>query len=78
MRFVLVSLVFASVSLAQTNPTPKPKPQVVDFEKGTDIDGQKAIPLGALYLAKPDPIFKSLIKVRMSFDDKLRESVHEM
>ena len=76
MRVVLVaSLLVASLGSAQTQPTPKP--QKVEF--GDDlIEGGREVPLGAIYEVVKRPGFHSLIKVRMNFDDKLRESVHEM
>lgn len=80
MRFVLVSLVFASVSLAQTNPPQKtvaPKPQNIIF--GDDlIEGGVDGPEGQVVYGKSKARFESMIKVRVNFDDKLRESVHEM
>lgn len=77
MRFVLVSLVFASVSLGQTQPTPKPKPQVVNFENDVITGGTEG-PADTLVTAKPQAKFERLFKLRTDFNDKLRESVHEM
>lgn len=74
---LIVGLV-ASVTLAQQpQAAPNPKPQKVDFtEQG--IGGERQVPLGEIYLPPPNPKFPSLIKVRMNFNDKLQESVHEM
>lgn len=76
MRLVLVgSLLVASFASAQTQPTPKP--QKIEF--GDDlIEGGREVPLGAIYEVVKRPGFDSLIKVRTNFNDKLRESVHEM
>ncbi|MFZ5440050.1 MAG: hypothetical protein ACOZQL_08580 [Myxococcota bacterium] len=78
-KLVAVVLLLALPAIAQTEtPRPAPKPQQVDFQTGDLIEGGLAQPLGSIYLVPPNPKFKSLIKVRMNFDDKLRESVHEM
>jgi hypothetical protein len=80
-RIVLVSLVVSSLGWAQTEPKPtasQPKPQTITFDTDDLIEGGLARGLGDIYLVPPNPKFPSLIRVRMNFDDKLRESVHEM
>jgi hypothetical protein len=77
-RLALVaSLLLSALASAQTQ-QPQPKPQKIDF--GDDlINGERETPLGEIYIEPVRPGgFKSLIKVRMNFNDKLRESVHEM
>ena len=65
-------------AFAQTGePRPDRKVQKVDFT-GDLIEGGTLVPMGDIYLPPPKAKFGSLIKVRMNFDDKLRESVHEM
>ncbi len=82
MRFmVLVGALVATAASAQSerlNTTPRPATQTVDFGDGDLIDGTRALGLGDIYIVPPHPKFPSLIKVRMNFNDKLRESVHEM
>ena len=76
--------VFAVLSLAAFAQTEQPQPskkapvQKVDFTGGDLIEGELAHGLGEIYLVPPKAKFGSLIKLRMNFDDKLRESVHEM
>ena len=42
------------------------------------IGGEREMPIGEYYGIPPKPIFVRLFKVRVNFNDKLRESVHEM
>jgi hypothetical protein len=78
MRLALVALCFvASLALAQKTEPPKPLVQVVDFGE-TKIGGERSVPIGELYAVPPRAKFHRLIQVRMNFNDKLRESVHEM
>ena len=77
MRSIATALcLLASVSLAQKS-EPAPKAQQVDFT-GSNIGAERATPLGEIYLAHPKKKFDCRIQVRMNFNDKLRESVHEM
>ena len=55
----------------------KPQVQKVDFT-ASEISADTAVPLGTIYLVPPKPKFGRMLKVRMNFDDKLAESVHEM
>jgi hypothetical protein len=74
-----VMLVLATSAFAQAEKEKKPmRVQKMDFTEGSDIEAGRSVPLGEVYLGHQKPGFKSLIKVRMNFDDKLRESVHEM
>jgi hypothetical protein len=77
--FTLILGLVASVSLAQQpQPAPQqPRPQKIDFNE-QEIGGGRSVPLGEIYFGSPKPKFRSLIKVRMNFNDKLAESVHEM
>ena len=77
MRLVLVgSLLVASLASAQAEP--KPKPQKVDFNEVV-VGAERQTPMGEFYGGRPKPgPFPNLIKVRTSFIDKLRESVHEI
>lgn len=82
MRSLISALCLVSaVALAQQPElapnSPKPKVQNIDLT-GTTIPGERYVPVGDMYSVPPKAIFKSLIKVRMRFDDKLAESVHEM
>lgn len=61
-----------------SQPAKKAPVQQLDFGEGDLIEGGRATGLGEIYVVPPNPKFKSLIKIRMNFDDKLRESVHEM
>ena len=81
MRLALVALCcVASVSLAQkTQPNQKTAPnQQVIFDGDDLIKGTLQHPTGEIYSVPPRAKFGSLIQVRMNFNDKLRESVHEM
>ena len=82
MRPLITALCLVSaVALAQQpEPAPRsPKPPVQNIEfDGTKITGEQDVPLGRIYLVPPKAKFGSMIRVRMNFDDKLRESVHEM
>lgn len=78
MRSLTVGLLLlASISLAQQPAPQKPRPQNIEFGE-SDIDGKRATPLGDIYLPPLKKKFDSMIRVRMNFNDKLRESVHEM
>ena len=71
-------LLLASVSLAQQPaPAPKPRVQTVEFLP-SDIGGVRQTPLVEIYMSPLKKKFDCIIKVRMNFNDKLRESVHEM
>lgn len=76
--------VFAVLSLSafaqaeQPRPSKKAPVQKVDFGDGDLIEGDLATgSLDTIYVRAPVK-FDSLIKLRMNFNDKLRESVHEM
>lgn len=74
---IIACCVLGSASLAQQpEPTPKPKAQNLEFT-GQEIEAGPLIPLADIYFGSPKPKFRSLIKLRMNFDDKLAESVHE-
>lgn len=81
-KLIAVLAVLSLPVFAQSgNPTQPPKKapvQQIDFSESDLIEGGLARGLGDIYLVPPNPKFKSLIKIRMNFDDKLRESVHEM
>ena len=79
MRSISIALcLVASVSFAQkTEPAPRPKVQTVTFSE-TGIGGDREVPLGEYYGIPPAPKFLRLFKVRVNFNDKLQESVHEM
>lgn len=82
MRSISLALALvASVSLAQ-QPEAAPKSQRPPVQNidltGTTISAEQAVPLGNIYVVPPKPKFGRMLKVRMNFDDKLRESVHEM
>lgn len=81
-QLVAILTVLAVPALAQRQPqphesAPPQKVQQVDFT-GDLIGGDREIPLGTIYAVPQRPTWKSLIKVRMNFDDKLAQSVHEM
>lgn len=78
--FLLLTPLIAAHALAQPTlrPTPRPTPQVIDFVETDLIEGGTQKPLGEIYSVPPKSTFKSLIQVRMNFNDKLKESVHEM
>ena len=81
MRVLAIACLVATTSLAQkTEPaSPKPAPaQQVIFDGNDLIEGTLQHPLGTIYLVPPNRKFDCLIQVRMNFNDKLRESVHEM
>ena len=82
MRSLIAFLCLSSgLSLAQhpevAPKSPKPPIQNVDFGD-TTIPGERVVPIGEIYSVPPKAKFRCLIQVRMNFDDKLRESVHEM
>jgi hypothetical protein len=52
--------------------------QTLDFVEGSEIDGCLIRPDVLSYELVKRPGFKSLIKMRVNFDDKLRESVHQL
>jgi hypothetical protein len=72
--FTLALLLVAAPSFAQTSP--KPKVQNVEFTP-TDIEAKPEMPLGGYYGPPVKPKFDCLIKVRVNFNDKLADSVHE-
>lgn len=76
----VMMVVLAVPAVAQTEQEKKKAAPVqkLDFTEGSEIEGGAAVPLGHIYLVPPKRVFSNLIKVRMNFDDKLRESVHEM
>lgn len=74
---IIACCVLGSASFAQQQqPTPKAKPQTVDFNP-TTMTGERGLPIGELYAVPRKPVFGRLIQVRMNFNDKLAESVHE-
>lgn len=79
MRSILIALcLVATASVAQKSETAKPSPvQRVDFSE-IDIGADRLTPLGEIYVVPPRAKFNCLIQRRMNFNDKLRESVHEM
>lgn len=78
-KLIALVLVVSSVALAQTEPPKQvPRPQEVTFEAG-EILGSGYLPTDSYVPVKPKVGgFKSLIKVRADFNDKLRNSVYEM
>lgn len=78
--FVAVVLL-SSLALAQTQ-APAPQSQkrttTLVFEATDDILGEKQAPDLTLVVTDSKPGFKSLIKVRESFGDKVMQSVHEL
>ena len=82
MRLVLVAaLVLSSVSFAQTT-TGEQKRRVpttyIDMEADTDILGTPVGPDGILIEDRAPVRFKSLIRVRENFNDKLKASVNDL
>jgi hypothetical protein len=82
MRSILVAvLVVSSVSFAQTSAGTKekrqPKTEVI-FGEGDDVLGGTVGPDGILLQGDTPPKFKSMIRVRENFSDKLRDSVNEL
>ena len=79
--FIAAVALVSSVSLAQqperAPKSQKPRIQNVEFT-ASEISADTAVPLGTIYLVPPKAKFDSLIRVRMNFNDKLAESVHEM
>ena len=82
MRSIVIGLclVAASALAQKTEPSPKKQPaaQRVIFDSDDLIEGGLQHPTGEIYSVPPRAKFGSLIQVRMNFNDKLRESVHEM
>lgn len=81
MRSLIIALSLVSaVSLAQQPEAPKsPKPQIQNIEfTPSEVSGTPEKPLGNIYFVPPKAKFGCLIQVRMNFNDKLAESVHEM
>ncbi len=77
MRSLMLAVgLFASIGAAQQK-KPEVPAQNADFT-ATDITAAPAKPLGEIYLHPPKSKFDCLIEVRMNFNDKLRESVHEI
>lgn len=78
----LLLAVAAVPALAQIEPKPAPKKvapvQRVDFGEGDLIEGGLATGEVDIYLGVKRPGFESLLRVRQNFNDKLRESVHEL
>lgn len=72
---IVVFFLVASVALAQQ--PPPSKPQTVNFTP-TEVEAGRVIPLAQIYLAPTKKTFARMIKVRMNFNDKLAQSVHEM
>lgn len=80
MRLLVASLLLSSFAFAQTSPEPAPKPskvQKIEFEPD-EIAGGIVGPTGLVVVEPPPRKFNSLIRMRTDFNDKLRESVHEM
>jgi hypothetical protein len=79
MRSITIALCFlaSASSFAQGKAEPAPKAQNVTFDDDL-VKGELMRPAGTIYSVPPRAKFGSLIQVRMSFNDKLAESVHEM
>lgn len=78
MRSITIALCFlASASFAQGKTEPTPRPQNVEFTP-TEIGADREVPMGTYYGIPPKPKFDRMIRVRLNFNDKLAESVHEM
>lgn len=82
-KLTLVAVFLSSVAFAQTEKKPVESKQVAKtqtliFGDGTEIDGEADRPDIAFVESARRPGFKSLIKVRTNFADKLLESVHEL
>lgn len=80
-KLIAVLAVLSLPVFAQSGNSQQPKKvpvQQIDFGETDLIEGGRAVGLGEIYVVPTSPKFKSLIKIRMNFDDKLRESVHEM
>ena len=74
---LVAALLFTLPALAQAGQSPKPKPQVIDFE-ALEIEGQTLKPDVSFVDSKPSAKFDSLIRVRADFADKLLSSVNEL
>lgn len=62
---------------AQRTPAPTPPPQHIEF--GSDlIHGEREEPSGISITSRRGTTFKSLIKVRESFSEKLMQSAEEL
>ena len=75
--FIALLLVVSSLAFAQTEQPAKlrpPKTQNIDFT-GQQLTAERAMPTGSYGLSKRRSVFKSLIKERRDFNDKLANSV---
>lgn len=80
MRSLLVAVCLVATAAAAQKSQPEQKPvavQKIEFEPDL-VEGGLTGPLGEIYQVPPRVKFGSLIRIRMNFNDKLRESVHEM
>lgn len=81
MRLVLVAaLVLSSASFAQnTSGWEKRVPKTeIKFGEGDVIDGDLKTPEGTIFYGRDRTKFDNMIRVRMSFSDKLMQSVNEL
>ncbi len=83
----LAAALFSLAAFAQTEkakaPAPTqqrqaPKPQMLIFEDGSEIDGRTLGPDVMTITGTRRPDFGNMIKVRTSFADKLLDSVNEL
>lgn len=79
-KLTALLLVVSSLAFAQTEQqkSVKPKTQNIIFGEGTDITGEPEFPELTIYEVPTKKVFKSLIKERTNFNDKLMESVHQL
>lgn len=76
---VLLSLPALAQSDSKKAEPKKPVPvQKIEFGNGDLIEGGIETPQAEIYSVPPNPKFPCLIKLRANFNDKLRQSVHEM
>lgn len=75
--FIALLVTLSSLAFAQTEPPKqqsKPKVQRVDFTE-QQLEVGRVSPLGSYSSSKRGHVFKSLIKERRDFNDKLANSV---
>jgi hypothetical protein len=86
----MIAALIAAAALGQATPAPTVKVvqekdktvyrkrTVIDVCDGAELGGNRAEPGIAFYTARPARTFDSLIKLRVSFNDKLQTSTDDL